>query len=158
MRHGVDGRQFSRNTPHRKAMLRNLANSLIEQEVITTTVPKAKEVRKVVEKLITIAKNNSDQAKKLAFDRTRNKTVVSKLFDSLAARYKDRKGGYTRILKISQTRRGDGAQMALFSLVGHAEDVVTKRRKKVVVEDSKEGSADSKETKKSKAPKKAKAA
>ena len=158
MRHGVDGRQFGRNTSHRKAMLRNLANSLIENEVITTTVPKAKEARRVVERLITIAKDNSPQAKKLAFDRTRNKTVVSKLFESLASRYKDRKGGYTRILKISQTRRGDGAQLALFSLVGHAEDVVTTRRKKKKVEETAPVAEASKTAKKAKAPKKAKTA
>jgi large subunit ribosomal protein L17 len=134
MRHGVDGRQFGRNTPHRKAMLRNLANALIEKEVITTTVPKAKEARRVVERLITLAKKNAPHAQRLVFDRTRSKEVVSKLFEKLASRYKDRQGGYTRILKLTQTRRGDGAQMALFTLVGHPEDIVTSRRKKKVEE------------------------
>lgn len=146
MRHGVDGRQFGRNTPHRRAMLRNIANALIEQEVITTTVPKAKEVRRVVEKLITIAKDNKPEAKKLVFDRTRSKVVVAKLFDSLAARYKDRKGGYTRILKLSQTRRGDGADIAVFSLVDHPEDIVVSRRKKKV-EESQEAVVDQSDAK-----------
>src|SRR6478735_1487632 len=100
MRHNVDGRKFGRNTSHRLAMLRNMANSVIEKEQIVTTVQKAKEVRRVVDRLITLAKKDSQAARRLAFDRTRNKLVVSKLFNTLAERYKERAGGYTRVLKM----------------------------------------------------------
>lgn len=119
MRHGVDGRKFGRNTPHRKAMFKNLANSLIDKEQVITTVHKAKEVRRVVDRLITLAKDGSQHARRLAFDRTQDRDVVAKLFDTLAERYKERKGGYTRLVRISKTRRGDAAEMALFELVDH---------------------------------------
>ena len=119
MRHNVDGRQFSRNTSHRVAMLKGLANEIIVKEQIVTTLPKAKEARRWVDRLITLAKKDSLHARRLAFDRTRNKDVVKKLFGTLTERYKDRKGGYTRVLRISELRRGDAAQMALVELVDH---------------------------------------
>ncbi len=123
MRHNVDGRKFGRNTSHRVAMLKNLANSLIEQERIVTTIPKAKEARRVVDRLITLAKKGDAASRRLAFDRTRNDAVVAKLFDSLAPRYEKRPGGYTRVLKLSERRWGDAAEMAVLELVDHAEIV-----------------------------------
>jgi large subunit ribosomal protein L17 len=123
MRHNVDGRKFGRNTSHRVAMLKNLANSIIEQERVVTTAPKAKEARRVVDRLITLAKKGDEASRRLAFARTRNDGVVEKLFDTLAARYKDRKGGYTRVLKLSDRRWGDAAEMAVIELVDHAEIV-----------------------------------
>src|SRR6201997_3861293 len=110
MRHNVDGRKFGRNTSHRKAMFKNMANAVIKQEQITTTVQKAKEVRRVVDRLITLAKTGSPASRRLAFDRTRNKLVVDKLFDTLADRYKARAGGYTRVLKVAERRWGDAAE------------------------------------------------
>src|SRR4051812_13278079 len=98
MRHNVDGRKFGRNTSHRKAMFRNMANAVIEKEQIVTTVQKAKEIRRVVDRLITLAKRGSPASRRLAFDRTRSDLVVAKLFATLAERYKDRAGGYTRVL------------------------------------------------------------
>src|SRR5260221_689997 len=100
MRHNVDGRKFGRNTPHRKAMFRNMANSVIEKEQIVTTVQKAKEVRRVVDRLITLGKSGNPSSRRLAFDRTRNGEVVTLLFTTLAERYKARAGGYTRVLKV----------------------------------------------------------
>lgn len=133
MRHGVDGRKFGRNTSHRNAMFRNMANSVIDKEQIITTLQKAKEIRRVVDRLITIAKNgekNPLHARRLAFDRTRDRKVVEKLFGTLADRYKSRAGGYTRVLKMSDTRRGDSAEMALVELVDHP--VIDRKRKKPV--------------------------
>jgi large subunit ribosomal protein L17 len=127
MRHKVDGRQFGRNTSHRKAMFRNMANAVIEKEQITTTVEKAKEVRRVVDRLITFGKTKSDAKRRLVFDRTRDKEVVKKLFTELADRYQDRPGGYTRVLKLSKRRLGDAAEMAILELVDHPE---IDRRKK----------------------------
>lgn len=127
MRHGVDGRKFGRNTSHRRAMFRNLANSVILQEQITTTVEKAKEARRVIDRLITLAKNGDLASKRLAFDRSRDRKVVTKLFGELAERYKTRKGGYTRVLKFSELRRGDAARMALLELVDHP--VIDRKRK-----------------------------
>jgi large subunit ribosomal protein L17 len=123
MRHNVDGRKFGRNTSHRVAMLKNLANSIIEQERVVTTAPKAKEARRVVDRLITLAKKGDEASRRLAFSRTRNDVVVGKLFDTLAERYKDRKGGYTRVLKLSDRRWGDAAEMAVIELVDHPEIV-----------------------------------
>jgi large subunit ribosomal protein L17 len=123
MRHNVDGRKFGRNTSHRVAMLKNLANSIIEQERVVTTVPKAKEARRVVDRLITLAKKGDAASRRLAFGRTRNDLVVSKLFDTLADRYKGRAGGYTRVLKLSDRRWGDAAEMAVIELVDHGEIV-----------------------------------
>ena len=138
MRHKVDGRKFGRNTSHRVAMLKNLANSVIEQERIVTTVPKAKEARRVVDRLITLAKKGDEASRRLAFDRTRNDVVVSKLFDTLAGRYAKRPGGYTRILKLSERRWGDAAEMAVLELVDHAEIVRGKAavKKAVKTEDA----------------------
>ena len=123
MRHKVDGRKFGRNTSHRVAMLKNLANSVIEQERVVTTVQKAKEARRVVDRLVTLAKKGDAASRRLAFDRTRNETVVGKLFDTLANRYEKRDGGYTRVLKLSDRRWGDAAEMAVIELVDHAEIV-----------------------------------
>jgi len=132
MRHQVDGRKFGRTTPHRKAMLRNLANSVILDEQVITTVQKAKEARRVVDRLVTISKSKATQAQRLAFDRTRSKQVVSKLFAKLAERYATRNGGYTRVLKLSDRRRGDGAELAVIELV----DRPALNRKKQKPEDS----------------------
>ncbi len=130
MRHGVDGRKFGRNTSNRLAMFRNMANSLIQLDQIVTTVPKAKEIRRVVEKLITLAKKDSLHARRLAFDRTRDHDTVTKLFGELSKRYEKRAGGYTRIMKISDVRRGDAAEMAVIELVDHPPIVRKKKVKK----------------------------
>src|SRR4051794_32459343 len=127
MRHGVDGRKFGRNTSHRKAMFQNMANSVIEKEQIITTVQKAKEARRVVDRLITLGKSGSPASRRLAFDRTRDHEIVKKLFTTLAERYKVRAGGYTRILKVSDRRWGDGAEMAVLELVDHP--VLDRKRK-----------------------------
>ena len=116
MRHRKSGRQLNRNSSHRKAMFRNMACSLFEHEVIKTTVPKAKELKKVAEPLITLAKNDSVANRRLAFARTRSKETVGKLFGELGPRYQDRPGGYTRILKAG-FRPGDAAPMAFVELV-----------------------------------------
>lgn len=116
MRHKLSGRQLSRNSPHRHAMLRNLAASLLRHETIRTTLPKAKELRRVVEPLITLAKTDTDARRRLAFARLRDVAVVSKLFDDLGKRFKARAGGYTRILHMLP-RPGDAAPMALMQLV-----------------------------------------
>ncbi len=127
MRHGVDGRKFGRNTSHRVAMLKNLANNLIQQEQIVTTIEKAKETRRVAERLITLAKRDTLNARRLAFARTRDEAVVAKLFGELTERYKARAGGYTRIVKVSERRWGDAAKMAMIELVDHP---VLDRKKK----------------------------
>ncbi len=116
MRHRKSGRQLNRNSSHRKAMFRNMACSLFEHEVIKTTVPKAKELKKVAEPLITLAKNDSVANRRLAFARTGSKETVGKLFGELGPRYQDRPGGYTRILKVG-FRPGDAAPMAFVELV-----------------------------------------
>ncbi len=116
MRHRNTGRQLSRNSSHRKAMLRNMTASLVRHEAIKTTLPKAKELRRVVEPLITLAKTDSVAARRLAFDRIRDRDVVTKLFNEIGPRYKARPGGYLRILKCG-FRRGDSAPMAYVELV-----------------------------------------
>ena len=116
MRHRKSGRKFNRNSSHRKAMFKNMAASLVEHELIKTTLPKAKELRRVAEPLITLAKNDSVANRRLAFARVRNDEVVAKLFDELGPRYKDRPGGYIRILKCG-FRTGDAAPMAYVELV-----------------------------------------
>lgn len=116
MRHGHGLRKLNRTSSHRLAMLRNMANSLIAHEVIKTTVPKAKELRRVVEPLITLGKKPSLANRRLAFDRLRDRDSVVKLFGELGERYKTRPGGYTRILKFGY-RVGDNAPMALVELV-----------------------------------------
>jgi large subunit ribosomal protein L17 len=124
MRHRKSGRQLNRNSSHRQAMFRNMAVSLIEHEVIKTTLPKAKELRRVAEPLITLAKQDSVANRRLAFSRTRSKEAVGKLFTELGPRYQERPGGYTRILKCGY-RPGDAAPMAYVELVGRplAEDL-----------------------------------
>jgi len=117
MRHLKSGRKLNRNSSHRKAMFRNMANSLFEHEIIKTTVPKAKELRRVAEPLITLAKSDSVAHRRLAFDRLRSKGTVGKLFDELGPRYVERPGGYLRILKCGY-RTGDKAPMAYVELVG----------------------------------------
>jgi large subunit ribosomal protein L17 len=116
MRHRKSGRQLNRNSSHRKAMFSNMAASLIESEVIKTTLPKAKELRRVVEPLITLAKEDSVANRRLAFSRMRSKSAVGKLFTEFGPRYQDRPGGYTRILKCG-FRTGDAAPMAYIELV-----------------------------------------
>ena len=119
MRHRNSGRQLSRNASHRHAMLRNMATSLLQHETIRTTVPKAKELRRVVEPLITMAKVDSIGLRRLAHSRLRDDAVVEKLFSDLGPRFKARAGGYTRILKM-EPRPGDNADMALMQLVDSA--------------------------------------
>ena len=116
MRHRKSGRQLNRNSSHRQAMFRNMAASLIESEVIKTTLPKAKELRRVAEPLITLAKEDSVANRRLAFSRTRSKVAVGKLFAELGPRYQGRPGDYTRILKCGH-RAGDAAPMAFVELV-----------------------------------------
>ena len=116
MRHRHSGRQLSRNSSHRHALLRNMATSLLRHETIRTTVPKAKELRRVVEPLITLAKIDSASKRRLAYSRLRDVAVVEKLFVDLGPRFKARAGGYTRILKM-EPRPGDSADMALMQLV-----------------------------------------
>jgi large subunit ribosomal protein L17 len=116
MRHHLSGRQLSRNSPHRHAMLRNMSVSLLRHETIRTTLPKAKELRRVVEPLITLAKIDGDANRRLAFARLRDAEIVEKLFADLGPRFKARPGGYTRILRMLP-RAGDSAPMALMQLV-----------------------------------------
>ena len=122
MRHGHGLRKLNRTSEHRLAMLRNMMNSLIAHEAIKTTLPKAKELRRVVEPMITLAKDATLAHRRLAFDRLRDRDSVTKLFEQLGPRYKTRPGGYTRILKIG-FRVGDNAPMALVELVDRPEIV-----------------------------------
>ena len=119
MRHGHGLRKLNRTSSHRLAMLRNMMNSLIEHEVIKTTLPKAKELRRVIEPMITLAKQATLANRRLAFDRLRSRDSVTKLFNDLGPHFKSRPGGYTRILKMS-FRVGDNAPMALVELVDRA--------------------------------------
>jgi large subunit ribosomal protein L17 len=121
MRHGLKLRKLNRTSSHRLAMLRNLMNSLIEHEAIKTTVPKAKELRKVVEPMITLAKTDSVANRRLAFNRLRDRDSVTKLFNDLGPRFAKRPGGYTRILKMG-FRDGDNAPMAFVELVDRASE------------------------------------
>lgn len=120
MRHRKSGRQLNRNSSHRKAMFRNMASSLVTHEVIKTTLPKAKELRRVIEPLITLAKIDSVANRRLAFARTRDNAVVAKLFNELGPRFSARAGGYTRIMKCG-VRTGDKAPMAYIELVDRPE-------------------------------------
>jgi len=124
MRHGHGLRKLNRTSEHRLAMLRNMMNSLLQHEVIKTTVPKAKELRRVVEPMITLAKEPTVANKRLAFDRLRDRDIVTKLFAELGPRYQARPGGYTRILKMGY-RLGDNAPMALVELVDRPEPATT---------------------------------
>src|ERR1044071_2246180 len=116
MRHHLSGRQLSRNAPHRHALLRSLSVSLLRHETIRTTAPKAKELRRVVEPLITLGKSDSEANRRLAFSRLRDSEIVTKLFEVIGPRFKARPGGYTRILHMAP-RPGDNAPMALMQLV-----------------------------------------
>lgn len=116
MRHKKSGRRLGRNAPHRHAMFRNLAASLLRHETVRTTLPKAKELRRVVEPLITLAKQDGVARRRLAFNRLRDDVAVGRLFTELGPRFKDRPGGYLRILKMGN-RRGDAAPMALVQLL-----------------------------------------
>jgi large subunit ribosomal protein L17 len=127
MRHRQSNRKLNRTTSHRLAMLRNMSNALLKHEVIKTTLPKAKELRRVVEPIITLGKSPSLANRRLAFDRLRDRDMVTKVFDQLGPRYAKRPGGYIRILKFG-FRLGDNAPMALVELVDRpevAEEVVT---------------------------------
>ncbi|WP_028536855.1 50S ribosomal protein L17 [Paludibacterium yongneupense] len=123
MRHRYSNRKLNRTTSHRLAMLRNMANSLLRHEVIVTTLPKAKELRRVAEPLITLGKKPSLANRRLAFDRTRDRDIVVKLFDVLGPRFTTRNGGYVRILKYG-FRKGDNAPLALVELLDRPEDAV----------------------------------
>lgn len=129
MRHRYSNRKLNRTSSHRLAMLRNMANSLLRHEVIVTTLPKAKELRRVAEPLITLGKKPSLANRRLAFDRTRDRDIVVKLFNTLGPRYSTRNGGYVRILKYG-FRKGDNAPLALVELVDRPEDA------EIVVEDA----------------------
>lgn len=126
MRHGHGLRKLNRTSEHRLAMLRNMMNSLIKHEIIKTTLPKAKELRRVVEPMITLGKNATVANRRLVFDRLRNRDNVSKLFDSLGPRFRVRSGGYTRILKMG-FRVGDNAPMALVELVDRTVDAAEEK-------------------------------
>jgi large subunit ribosomal protein L17 len=120
MKHKVAGRKLGRNPAHRKAMLRNLVTSLLEHERIVTTVPKAKEARRIADKMITLGKRGDLHARRQAMSYIRTKSIVAKLFDELSEQYADRQGGYTRIIRTG-TRVGDAAPMAIVELVGYEE-------------------------------------
>jgi len=120
MRHRQAGRKLNRTSSHRKSLFKNMSQALIKHEQIITTLPKAKELKSVVEKLITLGKNGSMHCRRLAFNQLRDKGIVSKLFDTIATRYADRKGGYTRVLKAG-FRYGDSAPMAVIELVDRDE-------------------------------------
>ena len=124
MRHRKSGRRLGRNSSHRKAMFRNMAASILKHETIKTTLPKAKELRRVVEPLITLAKQDSVANRRQAFDRLRDKEAVGKLFSDLGPRFKERPGGYLRIRKTGP-RPGDAAPMAIVMLTELAADTVT---------------------------------
>ena len=123
MRHHKSGRKLNRNSSHRKAMFSNMTNSLFDHEIIKTTLPKAKELRRVAEPLITLAKSDSVSNRRSAFSKLRDKEMVGKLFNELAPRYIDRPGGYTRILKCG-FRSGDAAPMAYIELVDRPEEAI----------------------------------
>jgi large subunit ribosomal protein L17 len=167
MRHNLSGRQLSRNAPHRHALLRSLSVSLLRHETIRTTVPKAKELRRVVEPLITLGKEDSEANRRLAFSRLRDSEIVAKLFDTIGPRFKARPGGYTRILHMAP-RPGDNAPMALMQLVERSvpvaveaapEDKKAKKAEKVAApsKEERKAKADAKKGRE-KAAKEAKAA
>ena len=151
MRHQLSGRQLSRNAPHRWAMLRNMAASLLRHETIKTTVPKAKELRRVVEPLITLGKDDSDANRRRAFAQLRDAEVVVKLFESLGPRFKTRPGGYTQILRMDP-RPGDSAPMALMRLMDQPE---TPAEDKAAAPKTDDGETPKRPPKKAAAPKKA---
>jgi large subunit ribosomal protein L17 len=122
MRHRKSGRRLGRTTSHKEAMFRNMVTSVFEHERIVTTTPKAKEVRKVVDKMITLAKRGDLHAKRQALSFIRSRDVVAKLFGEISEQFADRNGGYTRIIQTGQ-RRGDAAPMAILELVTYTEDM-----------------------------------
>ena len=129
MRHRKSGRKLGRRSEHRTAMLRNIVTSLLDMERIVTTVPKAKEVRRVAEQMITLGKRGDLHARRQARAYIRSKEVVAKLFDQLSSQYADRQGGYTRIIRTG-FRAGDAAPMAILELVEYKENVVTQDQEK----------------------------
>ena len=129
MRHRKSGRKLGRRSEHRTAMLRNIVPSLLDMERIVTTVPKAKEVRRVAEQMITLGKRGDLHARRQAMAYIRSKEVVAKLFDQLSSQYADRQGGYTRIIRTG-FRAGDAAPMAILELVEYKENVVTQDQEK----------------------------
>jgi len=139
MRHGISGRSFSRKSAHRKAMFDNLAHALIKHEQITTTLPKAKDLRPVVEKLITLGKRGGLHARRQAISALQDAKIADKLFTSLAERYRDRNGGYTRIIKAG-FRHGDAAAMAVIELVDR--DVAAKGQDSGPVQGADDGEAE----------------
>lgn len=147
MRHLVSGRKLNRTASHRRAMLSNLAISILDKERVTTTLAKAKEVRSVIDRLITYGKKGDLHRIRLAARRINDKTVLKKLFDDIAPSYKDREGGYTRIIKIND-RKGDNAKMSIIELVGRGSpDPIRKNRKKAKAKQTKvESSASSEAT------------
>ena len=163
MRHHLSGRQLSRNSAHRHALMRNLSVSLLRHETIRTTLPKAKELRRVVEPLITLGKNDGEANRRVAFARLRDAEVVEKLFADLGPRFKARPGGYTRILRM-MPRPGDSAPMALMQLVEGAVPVAAEepapekkkraRRTKTAAKAKGKAEADSAEAAPAEAPKK----
>jgi large subunit ribosomal protein L17 len=163
MRHHLSGRQLSRNSSHRHALMRNLSVSLLRHETIRTTLPKAKELRRVVEPLITLAKSDGEANRRVAFSRLRDAAVVEKLFADLGPRFKERPGGYTRILRM-MPRPGDSAPMALMQLVEGAASVAAEeptpdkkkrtRRAKSAVKAKGKAKAESSEAAPAEAPKK----
>jgi len=134
MRHRVSGRKLSRHTKHRELMFRNMLVSLLQHERIRTTLAKGKELRVLADKIITLAKKNTLHARRLAFARLRNETIVKKLFDEIVPKMKDREGGYTRIYKMGW-RQGDGAPLSLVELVSYSP---VEEKKKSTVEKAKE--------------------
>jgi large subunit ribosomal protein L17 len=136
MRHLVEGRKLNRSASHRRAMLSNMAVSILDKERITTTLPKAKEVRRVVERLITYGKMGTLHGIRLAERRIKDKTILKKLFDDIAPSYKERVGGYTRIIRLGE-RKGDNAAMSIIELTGRGHpDAVRKGKKKSKVKKS----------------------
>lgn len=149
MYHGVGYRKLGKKTPHRLAMFANASNSLIQHERIETTLPKAKELRRVVERLITKGKSGSDHDKRNVFSFLRNNETVEKLFSDIASRFKDRPGGYTRVLKLGETRVGDAAQMAILEFVDYV--LPAMKSKDELKKDRAASKAKAKEAKKAKA-------
>ena len=135
MRHRKAGRKLNRNSSHRKALLKNLAIALIEQDIIKTTLPKAKELRKVIEPLITLGKEDTVANRRLAFNKLRSDAAVAKLFTEIAVNAKERKGGYTRIIKAG-FRPGDKADMAYIELVDRNLDDIDSKEAPELKEDS----------------------
>ena len=160
MRHGKKHRKLNRTSSHRKALFKNMANSLLKHEIIRTTLPKAKELRKIAEPLITLGRDSSLHNKRLAFSRLRDRDIVVKLFGEIGPRYSERNGGYTRILKCG-FRKGDNAPMAYIELVDRPldgqvveiKDVKTKEVEPKIVKEVETNSIDKKESKEAKAKK-----